>query len=324
MALRMVALSRVADGRWFARKAIPADVRDDYARLYGVRREAQLKLPADTSAATAKVQLAEWLAEIETRISTLRAQKNGEGQPLTRVNAVALAGRWYNWFVKQHEADLGAPRRWRELSDHFVWDVLYAEAPADFHEAPMSDPHWDWAKEPEVRDAVRPRVAEEARVARFLASEGIALNEQAYALFVDAVSDNLQPAFGLLQRRADGDYSRDEMPDTFPGFTNSHAPGPSTSCWDLFEAYVNATKPAATTIQRWRVVFIEMGREFSEVGAEGIGEDAARLWIQGLVTARRSALTVREIWLSASRTVFGWAKVHKRIRINPFAEVRRG
>ena len=48
MALRMVALVRAADKRWFARKGIPKDIRENYARLYGVRREAHLKLPADS------------------------------------------------------------------------------------------------------------------------------------------------------------------------------------------------------------------------------------------------------------------------------------
>ena len=99
MALRMVALIRVKDGGWFARKGIPADVRDEYARLYGVRWEAHLKLSGDTREHEAKKLLAEWTAEVETRIATLRAQKNGEGQPLTKLNAIALAGRWYTWFV---------------------------------------------------------------------------------------------------------------------------------------------------------------------------------------------------------------------------------
>lgn len=57
-----------------------------------------------------------------------------------------------------------------------------------------------------MREAVRPLIAEEARVATFLASEGKALNPTAYALFVDAVSDNLLPAFSLLEKRANGDY----------------------------------------------------------------------------------------------------------------------
>ena len=139
MALRMVALGRAADGRWFARKGIPKDVRDDYAALFRVSREAHLKLPANTPKAKAKVRLAEWTAEIETRIETLRARKNGEGQPLTRINAIALAGRWYNWFIKHHEDDPGSPKRWRELSETFVWNVLRPHAPDDYEEDAKPD-----------------------------------------------------------------------------------------------------------------------------------------------------------------------------------------
>jgi hypothetical protein len=136
MALRMVALGRVADGRWVARKGIPEDVRDEYARLYGLRREAHLRLPADTPRHEAKTRLGEWEAEIETRIATLRAKRNGEGQPLTRLNAVALAGRWYGWFVGQHENDPGPAKRWQKMNDHLVWNVIHPEAPDSYHENP--------------------------------------------------------------------------------------------------------------------------------------------------------------------------------------------
>ncbi len=138
MALRMVALNRLPDNRWFARKVIPEDIREEYARLYGMRREAHLKLPADTPRHEAKARLGEWEAEVETRIATLRAQRNGQGQPLTKLNAIALAGRWYTWFVGQHESDPGPPKRWRELSDHLVWNVIHPEAPDSYHENPDS------------------------------------------------------------------------------------------------------------------------------------------------------------------------------------------
>jgi integrase len=322
MALRMVALIKASDGRWFARKGIPADVREDYARLYRVRREEQLRLPAGTSRHEAIVRLGEWQPEIETRIATLRAKKNGQGQPLTRLNATALAGRWYTWFVGEHENDPGPAKRWKEMGDHLVWNVIRPEAPDSYEENPQADPNWEWQKEPEVREAVRPQVAELARVATFLASEGMALNATAYALFVDAVSDNLLLAISVLQRRSNGDYSRDDTPDSFPPFTDGPARGTGISCWELFEAYVKATKPADGTVQRYRPVFLEMQRQFAEVGAEGITEDTARAWINGLVSADRSASTVRETWLSASRGVFRWARAHKRIRQNPFAEIR--
>jgi hypothetical protein len=73
MTLRMVGLSKNKNGEFAARKGIPADVRDAYCRLYGVRWEAKFKAPAGTSVSHAKAQYAEWTAEIETRIATLRA-----------------------------------------------------------------------------------------------------------------------------------------------------------------------------------------------------------------------------------------------------------
>jgi hypothetical protein len=323
MALRMVALNRASDGRWFARKGIPEDVRQEYARLYGVRREAQLKLSGDTPRHEAKVRLGEWEAEIETRIATLRAQRNGEGQPLTKLNAIALAGRWYTWFIKQHEADPGPAKHWRDLGEILLWDVLHPHAPESYHEDPKADPHWEWAKDPEVREAVRPQIAEEARVARFLASEGLALNNEAYALFVDAVADNLYPAFALLERRANGNYSPDTRPESFPPFINGPAgKTEGIGCWDLFEAFVKSTRPADNTVQRWRAVFLEMQRKFADVGANGISEDAARSWVRGLASEERSALTVREVWLSASRRVFSWGVEQKHIHRNPFATVK--
>ena len=133
MALRMVELVRAKGGGFIARKGIPADVRDDYGRLYGVRWEAQLRIPSGTPIPFAKSQHGEWLAEIETRIAALRAHRNGEGQPLTRLNAIALAGRWYVWFVKQHEANPGPAKYWREFGDHLVWKVIYSEAPDSYH-----------------------------------------------------------------------------------------------------------------------------------------------------------------------------------------------
>ncbi|MET4493257.1 hypothetical protein [Bradyrhizobium sp. LA7.1] len=314
MALRMVALNRLPDNRWIARKVIPVDVREEYARLYRVKREVQLKLPADTPKYEAKVRLAEWVSEVETQIATLRAKRTGEGQPLTRLNAIALAGKWYTWFVGQYEGDPGPPKRWRELGDHLVWNVIYPEAPESYLENPKADPHWEWQKDPEVREAVRPQVAELARVATFLASEGRALNATAYALFVDALSDYFLPAITLLERRANGDYSRDETPDSFPAFTDGPTRDTGIGCWDLFEAFVKALKPADNTVQRWRAVFLEMQRHFVDVGADGISEDAARAWVRGLVTEERSPTTVREVWLSSSRRVFGWGAEHKHVR----------
>jgi hypothetical protein len=158
MALRITSLNRMKNGQFVARKNIPADVREAYARLYSVTWEERLTLPANTPQHEAKTRHGEWLAEIETRIATLRSVAKGEGQPLTRINALALAGRWYTWFVGQYENDPGMPKRWREMGDHLAYQVIYPEASDEYHENPKADPRWEWAKEPEVREAVRPQV----------------------------------------------------------------------------------------------------------------------------------------------------------------------
>ena len=85
MASMMVALKRQKAGGFAARKVVPKDVRDEYARIYGVGWEEKLSIPAGCSHHEARRPSAvEWLAEIETRIGALRALKKGEGQPLTR------------------------------------------------------------------------------------------------------------------------------------------------------------------------------------------------------------------------------------------------
>ncbi|MGN6311879.1 MAG: tyrosine-type recombinase/integrase [Xanthobacteraceae bacterium] len=320
MAVKMVALNRNEAGEWVARKSIPADLRDVYKRHYGVGWEALFKAPADTPKAQAKALCAEWIAEVETRIATLRAAENGEGQPLTKLNAIALAGRWYLWFTGQHEADPGPAKHWEDLTNYFLWEVLHSHAPEEYHENPKADPHWEWAKEPDVREAVRPVVAELGRTASFLMSEGIALTPEANALFVDAVSDNLLLAFALLKQRAIGDYSPDDTPRAFPAYTEGfQAQQSGLDCWQLFEAFVAATSLAPSTVSRWRAVFLKLQKDFSDVSASSITEDQARKWIGNLTGPKRSAETVASVWIPAVRRVFSWGEREKHVRKNPFA-----
>lgn len=321
MALKMIALNRNKAGEWVARKVIPADVREAYKRHYGVKREALFKAPADTSKAQAKAQCAEWIAEVETRIATLRAAENGEGQPLTKLNAIALAGKWYLWFTRQHEDNPGPAKHWDDLTNYFLWEVLHSHAPEEYHENPKADPHWEWAKEPEVREAVRPVVAELGRTASFLMSEGIALTPKANALFVDAVSDNLLLAFALLKQRAIGDYSPDDTPHAFPAYSESPQGQQSgLDCWQLFKAFVAATSLAPSTVSRWRAVFLKLQADFPNVSASSVTEDQARKWIGGLVSPKRSAETVSSVWIPAVRRVFSWGEKQKHIRKNPFKD----
>lgn len=103
MAFRMAALNKTANGTWSARKVIPQDVRAEYQRLYGPAWEVKFSAPADVSRHEAKARCGEWIAEVETKINSIRAAAKGDGIDLTHKQALALAGEWRAWFIARHE-----------------------------------------------------------------------------------------------------------------------------------------------------------------------------------------------------------------------------
>ena len=278
MASLMVGLNRQKTGGYTARKVVPKDVREEYARAYGVGWEEKLSLPPGYSPHEAKARCGEWLAEVETRIGALRARKNGKNQPLTRRNAHALAGRWYSWFIKKHETDLRTPKHWRSMSNHLVWDVIYPHAPEEYHQDTKGDPEWEWKAHPEIRAAVRPVIAEEAKTASFLLEQGAFLTPEASNMFVDAVEDNLLAAYVRLEGLARGTMDRTLSVDQFPEYVSCAPEANRTiGCWQLLEAWVAAVQPSPSTVARWTTVFKTADTRFSD--ASIITVEAAKEWI---------------------------------------------
>ncbi len=160
MSIRMAKLTRFKNGDFVSRKGIPAGVRDAYTRMYRDSAKAPLRItraggkptapkvweelfkrPVSTSPSAAKVAWTEWTAEIDTRVATLRAAASGAGRPLTRQNAQGLAGRWYGWFLKQHENDTRAAQHWARAY-HLQWEVIGREAPDEYKRNTDADPHF--------------------------------------------------------------------------------------------------------------------------------------------------------------------------------------
>jgi hypothetical protein len=61
----------------------------------------------------------------------------------------------------------------KKQSDTLLWDVLYPHTPDEFLRDTKADPQWEWRAQPEVREAVRPLVAQE-KVTSFLLEKGLA------------------------------------------------------------------------------------------------------------------------------------------------------
>jgi integrase len=321
MPFGMAALNRSKSGAYTARKGIPKDVQEEYERLYGHRWEAKLTLPATLKSAEAKAQYGEWLATIETRIDTIRSHRNGGGQTLSQKQARALAGEWYRWFVVQHEDNPGAPRRWEQ---NFWALIERLEEHAPENVLAESWKNLDWIREPEVLNGIRPVLAKETKADAFLADKGHALAQEARTLFLDCVLEEYIAVTLLLERRAQGDFSPDERLEQFPAFESApKVPKVSEglTSWKLFEVWVAAKQPGRATVDRSRSVFLHLDKHFEGRSANSITPDDAQAWADQLLTGKRSAATVNDIWCNAARTVFGWGAKARKLTRNPFEGV---
>jgi integrase len=317
-------LTPTADGGFTARKRIPADVREDYGRHFGKGRprwEAWFNSgPIPIGLARAKHR--EWLSDVEARIANIRAERNGEGRTLSPMQARALAGEWYHWWTTRHLAKPTALKQWQDFHEQLCDSAYHgAVGVTGGLEAP---PGWDagavWEQNYEAREDARAMAADWAETSQFLHTKHLTLEPAARDLFLDCVCKDLFAALDLLIRRAKGDYSEDEHPKEFPKVECT--PDPSLTPWALFERWVVEVKPADSTVDRWRGVFLKLKEDFPTHTAAMFATEEIRDWMRGLITPERSAITVRDVWKVAGRTVFGWAAELQLIARNPFADVR--
>jgi len=296
-------------GGYVARKWIPADVRGAYGKLYGdgePQWEAWFNSgPVNLQQARAKCR--EWSSLVEARIANIRAERKGEGQTLTPQGARALAGEWYLWFTAHIAANKWTKDQWRVYRER-AWESLYGVMDAG---PPRDDPF-----EHVVMDYIRPFVADEAKTAQFLAAKRLQLDPASRNMFLDYVVRDFFAALDLLVRRASGDFGADDYTKRFP--TQGEVADPGLTPWSLFEKWIAEAKPAASTVDRWRAVFLKLQTDFPNTGAAALLPEQMHDWAKGLINAERTAVTVRDVWVIACRTVFAWAIGAKLIARNPF------
>ncbi|MGE4373954.1 MAG: tyrosine-type recombinase/integrase [Xanthobacter sp.] len=136
---------------------------------------------------------------MERLFSTLEAQKvSGGGLSLTFKQCRALAGQWYAGFITSHEDD---PPAMEALKAHalFLSDMDHYVIVDD-----EGQKHYD----PGLLRFVR----REMLVPNALAEP----NAETWAKLVQAVVQTILQALGTVTRYAEGDYSPDPVPSTFP------------------------------------------------------------------------------------------------------------
>ena len=299
-------------GGFIARKVIPSDVRDEYAKLYGQRTEERLNTgPLPVSLARAKHR--EWSSEIEARIANIRAARKGEGRTLTPKEARALAGEWYHWFTARMAIHNWPADVWGDYQAH-VRSELYGPAMAGG--VFSGDPLEFWERDSAMRERVRPIIADEAKSNQFLAAKRLVLDAASRDMFLDYVTRDFFAALALLARRARGDHGPDKWAEQFPRYEGTA--DPSLTPWSLFERWIAKAKPASSTVNRWRGVFLRLQSDFPNISAAALLPEQMQEWANRLIDSGRTAGTVANIWVRAARTVFAWAIDEKLISRNPF------
>ena len=281
----------------------------------GQDREAKFRLPPETPALQARLRFTEWLAEIETRITNIRASHEGKTLGLPPKEARALAGEWYRWFIARHEAKTTDPEYWS-----LVIDLLIGEL-EDIDPEVMNSQGLNVDLTALVKDdagVIGPYIADSASTALFLASRGMVLTSEAYGLFIGYLGPDYVNAIFVLHQRAKGDWSPDEHPRQFPKFDRGTE---AVRPWSLFEKWVGERKPAGTTVRRWRVVLLEIDAKWPDANA--ISEDAARAWVRGLVNGDRSRPHGAGNVAEFGEQNFPLRRYEQKlIRSNPFAKVK--
>jgi len=324
MNIKMTSLKRKNNGDWFARKGIPADVRDSYKLAYGKSQEERFTRASSITASMAKVEFSDWLAEIEERINRLRNAINNIEHILTHRQMHALVGRWYEWFTAREVEEEITSEAMDEIHERYQSVIETTIKTDDLKlEASFED------EERSIVHAAKVRafVAAFSEIDPFMATEGVALSADARNTLIDTLEEDFIAALSLLRRRSDGDYRDDDRLRKFPQVEASsvvrqtHGMSGMT-IWQAFEGWVAERKPAESTINRWRGVFEDLNKFHNDGDVVLFTDDNAVAWKDTLVSSKRGTRTINEIWLSAARTVFGWVKTQKKIKVNPFEGVK--
>jgi integrase len=341
----MASLRQDNRGNYVSRKKLPVDVREEYGRLFGQRHEAKFFRSASTDRREALRQFSEWSAEVDGNIIAIRAARDGTGLSLTPTQARRLAGEWYTWWTARHStADKYQIEYWRDAIVEAVEDVPTIEAlreankahtpgerneilSAALAEADRSTRDELWEEREDVREAVRPVLADIGETAQFLAAKGIALTNAARNQFLDWLWHDLGAAHQWLERRIQGDYGPDKYAEGFP--KDAQGPDSGITPWQLFEMWVRERKPAAGTVENWRYMFRALNDDFEDRSAGSIQPEEAEAWLLKRVTANtpadtrarkrtRTAETVKNTTAKAVNTVFRWGVSKKHLARNAF------
>lgn len=284
MGVAVVSLTRTKTGRWYARKAIPADVRGAYGK-----REEKQTWEASLTEGQAKAELASWLAPIEDRITLLRAAKSASPVTLTSRQCAAMAGEWYRAKVADEEA------RFTDVPGAWDWEADIAAIRPDDDESWEDQPLRPIASIVQARDAL-------------LRDKGLAVTPDSAERLLQGMLARYLDFLHLMQRRCEGDFGPDPVLDKLPTPESLHEVKPErvpqVSLSGLFEEFAATGAATAHTVGKWRAAIASFVDHLGHDDAAKVTRADAHAWFDSLLARGLSVRTVRGTYRSALARVF--------------------
>jgi len=287
------------------RKAIPAALRAEAERLFGVKREFITSLGVKDAASARRLAPAA-LAEIDRKLDLCRQSAGTPPQALSHMQCVALAGEWRRERLALNEANPGTLEAWEAEKDRLLIGMAYGDEYAP-------TPH-DIAE------------AEALAVGRGITADAPSLRALAQALWLAKVQ-----FAETMMRRAARDYGADEYAERYPALSSASVsrsavvktPGEAASFDSLIRGFCRdkGVNPDASPIPE----DFDRRRRFAKHLAAFLGHDDPRAvtaqdavrWKESLLDGGKSLGTVAN-HLSALSAVWAWGVTNKKTDINPF------
>ena len=191
---------------------------------------------------------------IEARIVNIRAERKGEGRTLTPQGARALAGEWYSWFTAHMATNKWTEAQWRAYRES-AWDGLHGVMDVG---PPSDDPFEHVDMNSSGRSSpMKLRWRNSSPLSGF---NSIRRRVTCSSITWPAISSQLWICWcgGRAATLAQDDYAK-RFPKQGEGVAD-----PDLTPWSLFEKWIAEVKPAASTVDRWRAVFLKLQSGLSE------------------------------------------------------------
>lgn len=303
MLLRMASpIRRDGSSVHYLRKRVPADLTDkamglvllipvgDKTATVRVGPDCKVKVSLRThDPREAKARQAKALAYLDDVWRSMREAP----RRLTHREVVALAGEAYRHAKKTWEHDPGRATLWNML-----------------HQAALK-----WDAETAKRE-MAPYVAE------LLQRKALHIDDDSWARLAAALHGAFKDATALLERRGRGDYGPDFVEARFPEWEANAAPSSPAGLtvpalfagWELESRAAGVTEK---TISEYKSVLTRFAAFVGHDDATRITPHDVVGWKNKRLTDGRSPKTVKDVDLSAMKSVFGWGARNHKLPSNP-------